>query len=154
MKRFRFRLERVLQLKRRLEKQKQQELAQQVQIELNLVARGERLAGQMVLYYTRLRDLQGRAFQPATAQSFYTQIALLADRRLQTRLQLARQRKAVAAKRAELVAASRERRLLESVRERRWQEYQRVLKREEETFLDEMATTRYLWRQREGQRDG
>ena len=56
MKKFRFRLKRVLQLREQLEKQKQQELAVELQQEHRLRQRRSWLAGQIYRYFQKLRD--------------------------------------------------------------------------------------------------
>ena len=150
MKRFSFRLERVLELKRQVEKRKKQELAQELQQELSLQRHRRRLSSQIERYYHELRKLQRGSFKPAETQGYYSHVFFLERKRREVGTHLQRQQRQVVTKRAELVSASRERRLLESVRERRLQEYRKELKRAEAAFLDEMATTRYLWRQREG----
>jgi flagellar protein FliJ len=151
MKKFRFRLKRVLQLREQLEKQKQQELAVELQQEHRLRQRRSWLAGQIERYYQKLRDQKSGIFRPATLQGLYNHLASLEQQQSDNSRQLTGQQKQTAQKREELIAASRQRRLLELVQERRIQEYQEELKREEAVLADEMAGTRFLWRQREGQ---
>ncbi|MBL7033720.1 MAG: flagellar export protein FliJ [Candidatus Delongbacteria bacterium] len=150
MKQFQFRLQKVLQLRERVEKQKQQELARELQKELKLRRRLSWLSGQLERYFQKLRQLQTGTFQPAAVQGFYNHVLFLEGQRRDTVQKVRLQQQQVASKRQELVAASRERQLLESVRERRSEEHRQEVKREEAALANEMATTRFLWRQREG----
>jgi flagellar FliJ protein len=144
MKRFRFTLDAVLEIKRRREEALQRELS----VLMARKSEGQRrlaslLAGKESLVGSqKSRRLSGTvksgeeswfqaAFQAQDGQ-IQAQVSVLADLEVKGKM-----------KRSELVEASREKKVYEKLEENQWKEYLMEANREEQAFLDELSQNQF-----------
>ncbi len=144
MKQFKFRLESVLQVKTRREEIRQRELSTaerlREQAQQQLAEWQEQIAETMRFYREQLR----KSFDPRIAGDYYAYLNWL-NRERTAAAALLRQREAeVAAAQARLVEASRERRMIEQLKEKALREYQFAELQAEINFLDELGTGRFV----------
>jgi flagellar FliJ protein len=139
MPKFRFKLEPVLEARRRAEQEKQRRVAelerQRRELEDTLrrhqqfIASGKQSLATQLVGSLQLDSLRGHA-------SSTIQLMRRAHRVL---LELAGVHKRLESARAELIGATRDRRAVELLRERRFAEWKRKLERAENAALDELA---------------
>lgn len=143
MKKFVFALESVLELKRRREEALLEELAKRVRA-VNAAAqvltdlREERRRVQI-----ELRELLRGRVEVCRVRESQDYLAGVDGRILQQQAVVRRLNEEVKACRQRVIAATQERKALEKLRERQWQTYRQESLREEQTFLDELATQGY-----------
>ena len=136
---FNFRLERVRALRERFEDQAREELAASLSVRL----KGEAMLRAASETYTRAQDTRRRtggvevSGQDLLASQAYIERA--SRLRQAAELELDRRDAEVDARRTALVAASRDRQVLERLRERRLADHKRETERVEAGLLDEMA---------------
>ena len=140
MKRYRPRLERLEKLRRRTLEQKQVALAEAL--------RFDRVVGERIDEVGRLRDEEKAALR-ATLQEKPVPIdrvirtrtydGILFQTTLRLRQQLEQIGRVIADRRAELVEAERDVKVLENLSERLGQRYDRALERADLGFMDELA---------------
>ncbi|TCL66543.1 flagellar FliJ protein [Hydrogenispora ethanolica] len=144
MKKFKFRLESVLQLKVRFEElclQKlgaAEQLREKAQNEL-AVCRG-RIAETLRFYREQLQN----RFDPRISESYYSYLNWLNLEREKAVLLLAQREAEVAEARQRLLEASRERRVVEKLKEKAYRDYRAEELRDEINFLDELGTGRFV----------
>ncbi len=143
MKKFVFSLDAVLDLKRRREEVLLEELAKRVRA---ATAAEEVLKGLRVerrRAQGELRQLLRGRVEVDRVRETQEYVSGLDGRiELQAR-ELHRRNEEVKACRRQVVAAAQERKTLERLRERQWEAYQKEYRREEQAFLDEVATQEY-----------
>lgn len=144
MRRFSFSLEPVLRYRTQAEQQRRRELAEAQQAVLeqqdelqNLVLSEQ---GQM----SEMRLIHGGPLDVPLLLRFQQYLHHLARRIEESVQQLKKRMETREERRLVLVAASKQRRVLERLRERRWQEYQLELGREEQRMLDEIGAGAYV----------
>ncbi|MBN2008071.1 flagellar export protein FliJ [candidate division KSB1 bacterium] len=143
MKRFQFRLERVLQLKQQMELQKQQELGvvtARMQIAEHTLAEMETRRSE---YHQQRNDLvkTGSSQRDIFMMNQHQQhLKQLVKKQKQV---IARIQKEVMAKQAALQDAVREKEKYEQYHAHKWDEYQRSVLAEEQQFLDEVALRKH-----------
>ncbi|MBO8127198.1 MAG: flagellar export protein FliJ [Firmicutes bacterium] len=143
MRKFTFTLESVLQVKYRLEERVRAELAdtQSRLVEAQQALR--RLSQEKGRHQKEMVRIQQGALDIGSlllAQDYLAQL----NRRIQDQQEVIAQIEAeLDRKREELVEAQRERKSLEILKDKQWQEYQKAVQREEQLFLDEVAAIRY-----------
>lgn len=143
MRKFTFTLESVLQVKYRLEERVRAELAdtQSRLVEAQQALR--RLSQEKGRHQKEMARIQQGALDIGSlllAQDYLAQL----NRRIQDQQEVIAQIEAeLDRKREELVEAQRERKSLEILKDKQWQEYQKAVQREEQLFLDEVAAIRY-----------
>ena len=144
MKKFKFRLESVLQVKTRLEEIRQRELGAaellREQAQQQLTERQEQIAETMRFYREQLQ----KSFDPRIAGDYYAYLNWLNRERAAAEALLRQRDAEVATARARLVEASRERRMIEQLKEKALQEYQFAELQDEINFLDEVGTGRFV----------
>ncbi len=144
MRKFKFRLESVLQIKNRREELRQRELSAaerlREQARQQLTVWQEQIAEIMRFYREQLQN----SFDPRSAGDYYAYLNWLNRERTAAEA-LLRQREAEAhAAQARLVEAARERRMIEQLKEKALQEYQFAELQAEINFLDELGTGRFV----------
>ena len=136
---FNFRLERVRALRERFEDQAREDLAASLSVRL----KGEAMLRAASETYTRAQETRrGTAAVEVTGQDLLASQAYMerASRlRQAAELELDRRDAEVDARRTALVAASRDRQVLERLKERRLADHKRETERVEAGLLDEMA---------------
>lgn len=155
MRRFRFRLERVLGIRRQWLGQERARMASAVRTfqAADVSCRRAELARQRFLGVTAGRlhgeggpgRMDGRELAEAAAM-----LEELARRGAYWAVERARAEKAVDEQRVRLVEAHRRVRVLELLRQRRRGEYLRQVEREERAVLDEVGATAYIRRRWDG----
>lgn len=149
MKKFAFSLQTVLDLKRRREEALLEELAKRVRAagaaeEALKELRAERRRAQ-----GQLREcLRGRV-EVERVRTVKEYVSGLDGKIEQQRRVVQRRTEEVKSCRQQVVAAARERQTLDKLRERQWEAHQKEFRREEQAFLDELATQGYA-RQEKG----
>ena len=143
MKRFQFRLERVLQLKQQLESRKQQEVAA-VAARLH---RAEQILERLALNRSRCHQHRNRMVEKGSSQ---LDITLMDQHQQHLSRQIKQQNRVItsieaemAKKQAELREAVREKEKYEQYHSRKWDEYQQEILKEEQQFLDEVAIRKH-----------
>ena len=142
MKKFAFSLEPVLDFRERIEDEKQQTLAQR-QIELQ-AARAElaRLDAEFKRYSVKLRD-DHKSLDSEELRRHYAHLEYL-DRRITMQHGVVSQRSAAVARaRADLVDASKDRKVIEKLKDRRLQEHRALESALEQKELDD-SNNRHL----------
>jgi len=149
VRRFVFRFQRVLEMKRHVEKTKKDELAalmaQRLQDERKLFA----VQGELL---DRQRELAGRAEARETLRdlaAWARYLRKLADDIRRIEEQLARWDQQIEAKREELVEAKRDVKVLEKLEETDRRAYDKALASWEQKLIDEVATGRHVRRLRQ-----
>jgi flagellar FliJ protein len=146
MRRFHFKLATVLKVKNRAEEERQRQLQH---AETRRLAAGEQLfrcqealAGAVQEYQYRMKE----RFDRYLADD-YRQYVNWLNQQLKTAAACLRQCEAeVARARQCLVSATQEREILDKLRERAYQQYQRAQLKTEINFLDELGTGRFIRR--------
>ncbi len=144
MKKFAFRLESVLQLKIRFEELCQQKLGaaeqlrEQAQNELRHCQ--SQIAETLRYYRQQLRN----RFDPGLSETYHSYLNWLNRERDHAAVRLAQREAEVAAARERLLEASRERRIVEKLKERAYRNYRAQELRAEINFLDELGTGRFI----------
>lgn len=143
MKKFAFELEPVLNLKRRREDSLLEELGRR-QRALKAAEEGlQRLGAERRTAEQGLRALLVGRIDLEKVQAAREYLAGVDNRLAGQRREVERRSGEVQACRRELLAAQKERKTFEKLRERRWEVYQQDFRREEQAFLDELATQEY-----------
>jgi len=151
MRAFRFRLERVLQLRRQMEEAKRRELSIMLfdlrQLEAKLHSLGRDLES---CKKEMAQELEQEELSLARIEVFASYL-----RRITTSIEAQRElvaelHKKIESKKDELLEAIKERKTMESVKARRRDEHEKECAREEMKFLDEIAGARFSPTQQEG----
>jgi len=140
MRRFRFSLDTVLRVRRGREEKIQLEFSAILERRarcLRSLAAEEQELEEMVASQSGLRT--GR-LDAASIAIFETSRLAQLDKIVRRRIQLREISAELEAKRFELVAASRERKVLEKLEENQYEDYLKRFNREEQAFLDELAS--------------
>lgn len=143
MKKFAFALEPVLEVKRRREEALLEELAKKARAAASAQAALEALRSERHRAQGELRRLlEGKVEvdQVLQGQGYLAGLNV----RTETQKRVVRRRQdEVGACRQQVVAAAQERKTLEKLRTRQWEAYLAESRREEQAFLDELATQEY-----------
>jgi len=150
MKKFTFRLEKVLRWKEQVELQKKRELAQEVALEIQLVQKLENLEERLSRFRHSPANRRRGVTTAGSWVMYQEQIQLLEKHRRRAEQELSGQHGKVAAKRRELARASREKKLLEALRERRLEEYREETRRRELLLMNETAVNGWQRNRMEG----
>lgn len=144
-KAFKFRLQTVLDLARRVQDQKAQVLAAADTRRQSVAEVLERLVEEQTTRRAELREAQLTGVLDLQAIEWSLQfLGALAERIVAQRSALARADEEVAAARADLMAAAQKVQVLEKLKEKARQDYNLALDRQEAKFIDELATVRYV----------
>lgn len=142
MKAFKFRLDPVLEQRKRVEEEKQQRLAErerELQIAVDELAR---LDGEYRRFAVRLRDEHAR-LAGDELRLHYAHLQYLDRRIVAQHGVVAKRREAVDHARAELLEAAKERKAMERLKERRLEEYRAENARLEQRDLDDANNRRF-----------
>ncbi len=151
IKKFRFRLEKVLQLKSHLEAEKQKELAlstQKVLHQVHAINEIDRVRGECC--DKERRHLTGNV-DPIHLLTFSRYFLQLKKNELKGRMVLKGLKGEEEKRRLDLVAATRQRKIYEKLKERRHQAYQKESALIEQKEQDEMAAQSFMKKKASGQ---
>jgi flagellar protein FliJ len=144
MKRFKFPLEKVLDYRRQIELERRRALALAVRVLTQREGELDAIGAQVDAYRTQLAEMSSgklSARELALYRSYLTHLELQMTRAAQWARDA---RAAVEARRAELVAAAKEAKVLEKLKARDRARYDYAANREEAKDLDEIGTTGFL----------
>lgn len=154
MRKFAFSLESVLDLKRRREEALLEELAKRVRSANAAEEALKELREQRRRAQAEWRKLLRGRIEVEKVRSAQDYVAWLDGRIERQRTVVQRLQDEVRLCRQQVVAASQERKALERLRERQWEAHQREYRREEQAFLDELATQGYARQEKQEQAGG
>ncbi|NLG79667.1 MAG: flagellar export protein FliJ [Firmicutes bacterium] len=144
MRRFRFRLQKLLEVRRLKEDALRQELARAQEALQREKAVLERLGAAHGATLEELRASVGGTLDVQWIAAYHRYLGFLAHRIEEQRAVVDRAAREEAAKREALIAARRARKVVEKLKERAYARYCEEVAREEQAFLDEVGTTRYV----------
>jgi len=144
MNKFKFKLETVLKVKARIEDLRKLELreaeSRRDKARLELFRWQKEIADHIRLY----REKFQQRINPEEANNYHRYLTWLNRQADLAALQLQEREKEVAERRQKLVEASKERKILEKLKEKAYQNYQAEQLRAEIQFLDELGTGRFI----------
>ena len=144
MRRFNFRFQRILEIKERMEEVRKIALGEVIAVLNQEQDRLAELQQTQKLYRQASQSLPDVQLD-ASLLSLNDSYLLRLQREIQEQLERVHQvEEAVEAKRLELMKATKERRVYESLKERAVEDYQREQKRRERIFLDEVGEQLYM----------
>ncbi len=143
MKAFRFSLQRVLDARRHKEDVRKRQLAAAKQAELEAQERLRQLQEHNHEVQSALGCHVGRVVKASEMSLYYAYSRQLEERVAQQEKTVAQAAAAVAEKRAELMASTKEKKALEKLKERMKERHQLEAGREEQAQLDEAAARLY-----------
>ena len=143
MKRYRFRLQTVLERREAFEKEKLGELAEVRSEEAQEVERLHALNRQLEQSRDQIEDALRRGLTPMEVMLRDNYSEATANDILVQELTIEAVRQRVEAKRLEVVEAMKERKVLEALKEKQEREYMLTCMRYEQNELDEIASVRY-----------
>lgn len=140
MRAFRFRLERVLQLRRQMEEEKRRELSIMLFDLRQLEAKLHSLQRDLESCKTEMMtDLEQEELSMARIEVFASYLKRITSSIEEQRELITELHKKIESKKNELLEAIKERKAMESVKARRRTEHDKECAREEMKFLDEIA---------------
>jgi len=143
MKRFQFRLETLLHHRRNIE-EKEHTRFLRIQSEiLTETDRREKLRAQQFETLAGLAQKQTGTFDSQEVSWFYRYLDRLVRQIERSAERIAALEKELEAQKQVMIAAMRDRKIIENLRGKREKEFQVSLEREEQKFIDEMVVTRY-----------
>lgn len=144
MKKFEFRLQRVLEIKEELEKQKERELGEAQKVVLDIIEKIENLNA---IHLQCRQELEKKTSEEKVdtieMQNYYRylkQIENNIERQLQLKFEAETE---LERRRVILIEASKERKILENLKERKISLYQEELNRFEQNIIDEIASNKF-----------
>lgn len=143
MTRFRFRLQKLLEVRRLKEDALRQELARAQEALQREKAVLERLGAAHGATLEELRASVGGTLDVQWIAAYHRYLGFLAHRIEEQRAVVDRLAREEAAKREALIAARRARKVVEKLRERAYARNREEVAREGQAFLDEVGTVRY-----------
>lgn len=144
MKKFIFRLQKVMEYKEDIEKQKMGELAEAENRLMVEIEKLETLKKREQAYLDEIDVMrQQTVIHPVEIQALYRYIEKLKSMQNAQRVQINKAKKVVEAKRQALVLATQEKKVLEKLKEKQVQAYEAEVARQEQIFFDEIASTKY-----------
>jgi len=143
--RFEFRLEPLLRLRVQAEKAKQRVVARRLAAISDAQRRMERIGEQEQAERARLREASGPGSMSVDeVMASRGWIGRLQRERWAIGAQIAAHEKQLAAERAALAEAAKQRKILEKLRERRLAEFHMRMNRADDRFLDEIAAGQFV----------
>jgi flagellar protein FliJ len=153
MKRFKFRLESVLKIKSHLEELRRMELSEAenrcVQARIEFRQRQQDVEDTTKVCRAQMQN----KFDPYLAGDYFHYLARLNGFVKEAAVLLKQRETEVVEARNNLVEASREKKVIEKLKEQAYQKYCTAELNEEIIFLDQLGTTRFI-RQRDSQKEG
>jgi len=146
MKKFVFKLQTALDLKLKAEEMKKEELVTATDIYKESCRVLEYLKTRLAEIQNTVRGKQGEQFDVNEIRRCQDYIPVINEHISQQALITEEHRAAMEEVRGELVEIMKERKILEKLRTRHYQEYMREFLREEQKQIDEMATTGFIHR--------
>lgn len=144
MNKFKFKLETVLKVKARIEDLRKMELreaeSRRDQARLELYRWQKEIADNIRLY----REKFQQRINPEEVNNYHRYLTWLNRQADSAALQLQEREKEVAERRQKLVEASKEKKILEKLKDKAYQDYQAEQLRAEIQFLDELGTGRFI----------
>ncbi|MBU7008268.1 flagellar export protein FliJ [Phosphitispora fastidiosa] len=146
MKKFVFKLQTALDLKLKAEEMKKEELVTATDIYKESCRVLEYLKTRLAEIQDTVRGKQGEQFDVTEIRRCQDYIPVINEHISQQALITEEHRVAMEEVRGELVEIMKERKILEKLRTRHYQDYMREFLREEQKQIDEMATTGFIHR--------
>ncbi len=146
MKKFVFKLQTALDLKLKAEEMKKEELVTVTDIYKESCRVLDDLKTRLAEIQDTVRGKQGEQFDVTEIKRCQDYIPVINDHICQQALLTEEHRAAMEEVRGELVEIMKERKIMEKLRTRHYQEYMREFLREEQKQIDEMATTGFIHR--------
>ena len=140
---FRFRLQQLLNFRIRKEDSLKRDMAEARQLLYNEELRLQGLRDELVAFYREWEEQQKRSHSIEDFRVYHDYQARLQLSMDQQRQKIADQEKVVEEVRNNLVAASKDKRVLERLKDRKHQEYVKAADKEEQGFLDHIGTRAY-----------
>jgi len=144
MKRFHYRLNKVLEVKKILEKKRAKELADAIKAFNRQQDSLNRLRAQREGLFEEMKTRISGVLSLHELTAYYSYIGRLTYEMFQQRSRLEELRRRVDDQRDRYFAANREKQILERLKERKYVDYLYEIGREEQSFLDEIANQRAL----------
>lgn len=150
MKQFQFRLQKVMELKEEIEKQRMMELGEAKMVVAQEEQRLHELHQQDKRYRAEIKEKESEeVIDPVEIDSYYRYLKQL-EAAMETQAYRIQQAKVVEEeKRENLLAATKERKILEKLRERKLNDFMIDLARKEQFVLDDLANTSFVRRRLE-----
>lgn len=149
MKKFRFKLETVLRLKRRIEEERQNQYGVAKRLRVEAERQVERRRQQIEILLVSYQQSMVQQFDLIDLNNYHNYLIWL-DKMLEldiTQLHAARQKEIAALN--ELIEASKERKMVDKLKDKAYEQYRIDEAQEETKFLDELGTGRFTRQSRE-----
>ncbi len=143
MKRFAFALEKILEYRRQVELDRRRAFSKAVEIFRRREEQLRALAGELELYRTRMAQMGTGKISTRDLALHRTYLTHVESQIEQAVVWLQDAGKDLEARRQDLVASSKDRRVLETVKERKRADYEYEANRQETKELDEVGATRH-----------
>ena len=143
MAKFIFKMQSILNLKERIEDQKEQEFAKALQILASARQILENLTNEKHHTIAKLRGEMGIKISPLDFQAYNNYIEVLKQRIEQQLLAIREAEAFVEKKRLELVEATKERKMLDKLKENKREEFIEEEKHSEQKQVDEIVSYKY-----------
>lgn len=143
MKKFRFKLETVLRLKRRIEEERQNQYGVAKQLRVEAEHQVERRRQQIEILLVSYQQSMVQQFDLIDLNNYHNHLIWL-DKMLEldiTQLHAAQQKEIAALN--ELIEASKERKMVDKLKDKAYEQYRFDEAQEETKFLDELGTGRF-----------
>ena len=152
---FTFKLEKVLDLRKRKEQERERELANLKELLMRAEAFLEELKKEAVKISGKMSALQGESKERLDIKELLRYYDYLEGLRKNISLQITQIKKLITdieKKREELIQASKERKIIEKLKDNQYKKFKKTLDAWEQKFLDEVGTAHYnqkrrLWKQ-------
>lgn len=144
MKKFKFKLETVLKVKIRMEEERQRQLQKAEQSRNETRVELERRETELTTALADCQQSLRRKFDRYLARDYYDYLQWLERRRREAASYLEQCEREVETARRLLVEATRERKILDKLKEQAYQAYRAEELKTEISFLDELGTGRFV----------
>lgn len=142
MQKFRFRLQQVLEYRGHLEDESKDRLAMEQGKLARLLAEGKRLADETARWSRNYLDTAREGLTPVEADRIHCYMKDLGRLQEENRRQAAKQSETVEQVRAELLERMRERKIMETLRDRQKARFEKEERRREEQAVEELVVSR------------
>lgn len=146
MKRFRFSLQKVLEVRQTEEKIIQKQLAMKLREVLDARKQGQRLQEELQQSLDEKSRMEQGVFNSAIYMNHQRHLESLRDQLFENKQLIARLEEEQEEIRMKLLTKAQERKTIERLRETRLEEYRKEVKKEEQVFLDEISAQNQRYR--------